>query len=308
MSLQLSPSRAARQARRGEAPADAQSPRARALAALQAAQTQLSTWEQELLGAETELETLREQAGAAVLAEPAAASRVATEMGTLRDRVEIAGRAVDAARPLVEKARRAVLLAEADEQDPIIGGLRGELAQHDAKAGELLEALQTFTGAMYVPEADSGSFLVDLPRTVRWSVRDQLVQRLDAAVRTQNVLRAVAEGQNVHQVAGPVSAADLPASVFGPGAVIPAPGFVWVDPVDTLRADLAVAEQDVERATAAVERGTAEVAKHRPPAPPYVQSELDAAQVILARCVQRRDAAAAMLRGKELPTVHAAAG
>lgn len=214
-------------------------PRELALAEVARHEETVARWEVEKLAAEQELASLQERAGEEVLADASAAGRLPRMMQELRDRVDIAERALGAAQPRLDEARRATLLAEADEWDVEVGKRRKALERHVVKIDELLVALRELDGVAYGLVVED----VDLipaggTRVITASKREQLEVELVRAELTAHVLREVAAGRDPRaelQAKGSIVDGTVhglpareyyPSSVWGPDAVVPAPAYV----------------------------------------------------------------------------------
>jgi hypothetical protein len=198
----------------------------------------LAQWEAELASAISELNAYRDQSGTAVLDDPASASRVAKQMQELRDRQEIAQRAVEAQRPRVVVAEAAYVAAEADVLEVALGKAREALTQHEAKTAELLKALEDHEGP-FVPEIElihakrSGTTIMYTDAPTSWTLpksaalHDQ-VRRLERQVA---VLRELAGGrspelllqrwQSENVMVNLDRAEVCPPCVFGADALVP---------------------------------------------------------------------------------------
>lgn len=206
----------------------------------------VARWEAEQAAATAELASLQERAGEEVLADESAAVRLSKSMQELRDRIDIAARAVAAASPKLEAAARAVVLAEADEVDVEQARAQAKLDEFDARQQELLSALEEFTGLPWQVErpeitgpgvAISGEFA---PRVVKQSPREPLQRAVRMAERKAWCLREIADGRDPHSelsvpfegrmfsaiIAGPPAREFYTDCVWGPNAVMPAPAYL----------------------------------------------------------------------------------
>lgn len=157
----------------------------------------VARWEAEKLAAEQELASLQDRAGEEALADPSAAGRLPKMMQELRDRVDIAERALAVAGPRLGEARRAVLLAEAEEWDAEVAKRRKALERHVAKIDELLAALLEHDEVEYgrVVE-DATPIAPGETRIVRAPVQQQLNWKVLQAELTVHVLRELAAGRD----------------------------------------------------------------------------------------------------------------
>lgn len=218
---------------------------------------QVEKWTAEVVAAEAELADLQARAGEEVLADEHAADRLSGDMARLRERVDIARRAAEAARPRAEQARRQALRAEAVEWDTEAGKRREALEAHERRTRGLLEQLAEHDGCEYAPKPRQVHVAGVLTDVVPGTKAVPLRREVAAAERTAAVLRAVAEGKDPAQVVKGVQREDYPASVWGPDAVLPAPGYVRTVE-NRQRSEWAQAEQRVASADAEVKRLTGE--------------------------------------------------
>lgn len=198
----------------------------------------VARWSAEKAAREQELESLQGRAGEEVLANPESAGDLTRSMQELRDRIDIAGRALGAAQPKLEAARRAAVLAEADEWDVEAGTRRKVLETHVARTRELLNQLREHDGVEYAEAAESRPVGEAGPRTILRSVRAKLHDEVKRAELTAHVLREVAAGRDPRQeltargsitnshVLGKPARDYYPPSIWGPDAVLPAPAYV----------------------------------------------------------------------------------
>lgn len=205
----------------------------------------VARWEAEKLTAEQELRSLQQRAGEEVLADESAASRLPKLMQELRDRADIAERALEAARPRLQAAQVAALLAEADEWDAEAGRRRKALERHVAKIDEHLAALRELDGVEYGLIVEDHEHIPAGARiVVQASKREHLETEVDRAELTAHVLREIAAGRDPSaELRAKSSVVDgsvlglpvqdfYPASVWGPDAVLPAPAYVATLPAD----------------------------------------------------------------------------
>lgn len=205
----------------------------KALADLRGQQQKLARWEAEKAAAEAELASLQARSGEEVLDDETAAQRLTTAMHELRDRAEIAGRAIAAQQPRVKAAERAYLEAEADELEKPLIEARAAVTRHQARTNELLRLLREHEGP-FVPEEELRDAI---PSGVAWVGREfsdevpksrLLAMAVEEAERPVAILRAMAEGRepNITLNSGETPADVYPACVWGPGAVVPAPAYL----------------------------------------------------------------------------------
>ncbi|MFI5729165.1 hypothetical protein ACIA49_03525 [Kribbella sp. NPDC051587] len=226
------------------------SPRAGFLAEVEQHRGMVAHWEAERAAAMAELESLQERAGEEVLADASAASRLSRSMQELRDRVDIAQRAVDAATPKLHAAAVEALLAEAVEVEAEQARAQTALDEFDARQAKLLGALEAFTGLSWVPRSGNEESTVELavsspnamPPTV--AQRPVLERALETCRRTAWALREVAAGRDPHQalrvpfegprfvglVNGPDPRIFYTDSTWGSNAVLPAPAYTRSTP------------------------------------------------------------------------------
>lgn len=212
--------------------------RDQALAAMENHRTTVARWAAEKATAEAELSDLQQRAGDEVLDDESAAQRLPRQMQALRDRIDIATRALAVAENRLHEASVAVLLAEAAQWDAEAAHRQAVLDDHDARRDGLLAKLQEFTGEYYTAARSSESssvvhVVVGAPEGPNLtSTRAPLAEAVTTAERTAFVLREVAAGRDPHPalmselpVIGPRPdpASFYPASVWGPEAILPAP-------------------------------------------------------------------------------------
>lgn len=206
----------------------------RAADGVEAARELLARWEAEQSAAQAELESLQSRAGSEVLDDPDAAAGLARGMTELRDRIEIATKAVAAQRPRVVEAEAAWLLAEAELLEKPVAQARTALERHEARTAELLKVLAEHEGP-FVPEhlliveqarnfgPASGSFSYEVPKS------EILRDAVFAAERPVIVLREMAAGRDpakLPQVQDQNPTDVYPACVWGPDALVKAPAYV----------------------------------------------------------------------------------
>lgn len=114
--------------------------------ALLGERSELASWHADLREAEAQLDGLRSGAGEAVLGDRAAADRIAKDMRDLRDRIDLAERAIVAQGPRVRAAESAYLHAEAAVFDAAAAAAREALDVHQVRTGELLKLLAEHEG------------------------------------------------------------------------------------------------------------------------------------------------------------------
>ncbi|RZU16424.1 hypothetical protein EV645_3989 [Kribbella rubisoli] len=224
-----------------------QTPREAAAAEVEAHRAVVARWEAEEAAATAELKSLQERAGEEVLADESAAVRLSKSMAELRDRIDIASRAVAAATPRLEAAARAVVLAEADEVDAEQARAQARLDGFDARQQELLTALEEFSGLPWMVDRgdEPGSSVVIVsnaggPREIAQSPRESLWRAVESAKRKAWALREIADGRDPHNelavpfegkrfegiINGPDPREFYGSSTWGPEAVLPAPAYL----------------------------------------------------------------------------------
>lgn len=222
-------------------------PRELAVADVEAHRAVVARWEAEEAAATAELESLQDRAGEEVLADESAAAPLSRSMQELRDRIDIASRAVAAATPRLEAASRVVVLAEADEVDAEQARAQAKLDEFDARQQELLTALQEFSGLVWMVDRGdapgSGVVIVSNaggPRQIASSPRDSLWRAVEFAKRKSWCLREIAAGRDPHSelsmpfegkafegiITGPSARDFYTDTVWGPSAVLPAPAYL----------------------------------------------------------------------------------
>lgn len=232
----------------------------------------LAEWEAKGAAATAELESLQERAGEDLLDNPDAEGPIARSMGELRDRIDLAERAVAAQRPRLLLAERRYLAAEADQLEPAVVEAEAELAAHEKKTQRLLGQLQEHEGT-FVPEVVLINQQVEIARKVgvverrTWVIpkSEQLRGELEPRRRQLAVLRAMAAGEDPMRLAfewGVDLSSVLPPCVAGPGAVVPAKAYL--DRVDRARALVAELEDLARRLPAEVHRWRQEQEAARP--------------------------------------------
>jgi hypothetical protein len=149
------------------------------------------------------------------LDDPDAAVRLSGQMATLRAGVEVADRAVIAARARLAQARRAVLPEQAAELRAQARKLKAEGDELDRKAAPLLEQLKALMGAAYGPVTNFGGSSLGIQEPTKPSLmRGQAA----ALTRQADELDQLAEHGTDDQVAGKAAAAaktSAPVSVAG---------------------------------------------------------------------------------------------
>lgn len=187
----------------------------------------LARWEAEQAALEAELESLQSRAGGEVLDDPKAAERLPRVLADLRDRLDLAGRAIEAQRPRVAAAESAYLLAEAEKLRGPVKRAENALARHEEKTAELLRLLEEHEGP-FVPKA-----LLDFeqqqqhtagPREVVLTRSEVMENDLAALRRPALVLEELAAGRDPMQhpdLRDCVPAETFPACVWGPEALVP---------------------------------------------------------------------------------------
>lgn len=208
----------------------------------------LAEWEAKEAAATAELESMQQRAGADILDNPDAETSIARSMAELRDRIDLAQRAVVAQRPRLLLAERRYLAAEADALEPAIAELELQLAEHEKKTNRLLSQLEAHEGG-FVPEVAH----IALQRSagfdnapMSWTLPKSAVmhRELTSLRRPLEVLRAMADGEDPAALIASwgVSASEVyPPCVYGPDAVVPAGAYVRS--VERARALVAELEQ-----------------------------------------------------------------
>lgn len=242
------------------------SPREQALAEVEKHGATVGKWEAERLTAERELASLQARAGEEVLADETAAGRLTSSMGKLRDRIEIASRAVEAARPKLDAARSAVVFAEAADWDAEAEKRARVLEAHDARTAELLAQLKAHDRVEYgrVPDPDPSEWgNIGKQRAGVRSRHSELADLVEQARLTAWVLREVAEGRDPEpELARRASVVDgkifglsrqeyYPSTIWGPGAVLPVAAYQRA--VEAKRTQLAQLDELAERLPREVE-------------------------------------------------------
>lgn len=203
----------------------------------------IAKWSAERERAESELERIRASSGDEVLEAPERGAELSKTMQQLRDEIEIAANAINAATPKLDAARVAVLEADAVTYERRAEEFRAEYDAHRAKTDALLAELEEHE-CRFVPEEDwaraerwAGNVDVDLES---WSVprSGELFLKVERELAKAAVLRDVAAGVDpaarldgladavTGTVLGGKRAELYPPAVWGPEAVIPAPAFI----------------------------------------------------------------------------------
>lgn len=201
----------------------------KALAEIGGQKAKLQRLETEKARAETELAALEQRSGLEVLDDETAGPRIIREMRELRDRIELASRAIVAQRPRVKAAESAYLSAEADALERPVVAAKAALQRHEERTAALLRQLEEHE-CPYVSEFD---YVMDGrgtggPRTFTtpksWKLRDA-VTRAEQPVK---ILRAMAAGEEpvVELLKGQTPADVYPPAVWGPSAVVPAAAYL----------------------------------------------------------------------------------
>lgn len=191
----------------------------------------LARWEAEQAALEAELESLQSRAGGEVLDDPKAAERLPRVLADLRDRLDLAGRAIEAQRPRVAAAESAYLLAEADRLRAPVKRAENALARHHERTAELLRLLEEHEG-VFVPKA-----LLDFEQQRNTAgVKELVLTRsevlendLTALRRPVLVLEELAAGRDPMQhpdLRDCVPHQVFPSCVWGADALVPCPAYV----------------------------------------------------------------------------------
>lgn len=210
-----------------------------ARAVVEQTRSALAHWEAEEATATAELASLEERAGEELLDNPETSKTLAVSMQELRDRADIASRAIEAARPRVAEAESAYLNAEADRLQPIVDEARAALAKHEKRTAELVAALTEHDGP-YVPEQDlimerrNNPGVMDPPTSWRAPKSEAMARRVREAEQPVRILRDMAAGElratSDYLGHGQKPADAFPSCVWGPEALVPAPAYVaWRD-------------------------------------------------------------------------------
>lgn len=213
-------------------------PVAVARAGLEKQRSVLAKWEAQQVATEAELDSLQQRAGDEILDDPAAAGDLARSMQALRDRLDIARRAVAAQGPRVTKAEADYLNAEADVLERDAETARATLAAHQARTAELLAELEKHEGrfvphVMLIEEQRLGG-VVGAPTSWEIPKSAALVDAVMLAELRVTVLRDLAAGQDPAprlralqsirdgRIQGVRIDEIYPSCVRGPDAVVPA--------------------------------------------------------------------------------------
>ncbi|MEJ7633853.1 hypothetical protein [Aeromicrobium sp.] len=222
-------------------------------------------WEAEAIACAAEGEGIRSRMGQTVLADEAQAAVLSTRLRELSDRRDIARQTAAAAAPHLTAARSEVLEHDACGFDTEAEVLEQILRTHRAKTAKLLAQLERHEG-VFVHERRAAigmDGLLDVKGDLPQS--HELEQRVFQARTKAGVLRDLAEGHDptaqvylhdpgpdgrltrladVHGLVHGLPQSDyFTASVWGPGAVVPAPAYERE--VDNLRSHLAQHDSDV---------------------------------------------------------------
>ena len=172
-------------------------PREKALGIVEEMDAQAAKWTTERDSARSELAALELTIGEDALAGDVSAGQLAARLTVLRDRADIAQRAVQAATGKALEARRDATRSEGAEMSPGIELARSALAAHDVRVAGLLKALTDFSGEDYTPESAlpyDPSLSLQGPRTMGTPARWALADTLAGLERAQAVLFALADG------------------------------------------------------------------------------------------------------------------
>lgn len=178
----------------------------------------------ERMAAEAELDSMQTRVGVEALDNPASAGQAVRSLQELRDRIFIAGKAIEAQEPRVRAAEVAYLEAEAAALEQRATVARRALEQHTARTSELLGLLESHEGR-FVPE-----HLLIVERTrgvaggdVSWAIpkSQMLAAELEAAERPVRILRALAAGEDPQE-----RVEFYPACVASEDAVVKAPAYL----------------------------------------------------------------------------------
>lgn len=122
----------------------------RAHGAVQKAQADVTKWTATLNQLQPRHAALEATLGATVLDDPSAAEKLIAELTDIASRTTVAERAVAVATDRVRDARRAVLLAEADEDDAAATAAEREAQKVTAAVAKALKTLEEVDGATWV--------------------------------------------------------------------------------------------------------------------------------------------------------------
>jgi hypothetical protein len=202
-----------------------------------AERARLEEWQRAKATAEAELTTLQGRLGDLVLDDPAAAELALRQQQQLRDRVDVAERAIVAQGPRVATAETAYLTAEADALEPAIAAAEADLAKHRARTQELLAQLETHE-ARFVPEIEltHAQMMLTAPgegRVAQVSIprSHDMAWAIEEMRRPVHVLREMAAGREpasdwVAREWETTPAKAFPACVYGPDAVVPSQAYL----------------------------------------------------------------------------------
>jgi hypothetical protein len=166
----------------------------------------LARWEAEQAATAAERADLEKRAGDEVLADPAAAARIADDLARLAGRADVAARAVLAARARVAACRPPLLVAQAEALRAEAATLRAQAAARAKRTVNLLAELDSHEGVPYgpapLPSVDGVARMPMYPRT-----RTQGLQaRADVLDAQAAELEQVAAGGGEQQQAARVAA------------------------------------------------------------------------------------------------------
>lgn len=196
---------------------------------LLAERAKLQQWVERFAQLESQLATLQQTIGGAVLDDPTAAERLIGEQQHLRDQLDVAHRAADAQAQRIPAAEHAYLLAEAAALQPVSDQAEAVVAKHRARTAELLALLEQHEGR-FVPEAELAAAQRRLgPGEVTFELTAPksraLEERAEQVRRSIFILREMVEGReptaSVLSEWGVAPAEVYPPCVFGPDALVP---------------------------------------------------------------------------------------
>lgn len=216
-------------------------------------------WIQRHADTSAELEHLEANLGALMLEDPEQEDELIARITRLRGRVAAAEQAVHAQEPNVLAAERAFLAVEAKRCRMKAAAAAVQREEHRAKVNALLGQLEALDGATYMATDQVAHMLVSAGLRCDLVWRPSKVKALDKVVadatHRAEALEALADGRSLEPLLlswGVATRDVLPATVYGPDAVVRAPQ--WLDAVSR-------SDQTLEELEALAQRLPAEIAE-----------------------------------------------
>lgn len=279
--------------------------REQALAEIESNVAAAARWSSVAESAQRELAELEGSAGQALLdGGDEAASSLGAKINDLRARGRLALTAAAEAQRRAQVARVAALRAEAAELQPALTKARKAVAAHETRTGELLAALEEFTGASY-RQTTWEDELRSAPEGASLTFQRPVLEMLQEAVQRlewhQAILLAVADGRDPGTVVPPEALVDLPNSVHPDRGILPARGVSSpADAAADVSREREQAQARVDELTERVDHLESAVEGLDPIAAGNAAAELPGAHKALDDAIQERDHCDEALRGLSL--------